>query len=58
MLEKVQNWYFEAVAKYGDDWCSIERYIHQKMAGIEEDDRERLMEEFLAIRPGQWSAPQ
>ena len=51
MLDKIQRWYQEAAAVYGDDWPNIERYVHQKVSGLDQSDRARLMEEFLAIRP-------
>lgn len=50
MLDKMQRWYQEAVAVYGDDWPNIERYVHQKVSDLSQGDRARLMEEFLAIR--------
>ena len=53
MLEKVQRWYEEAVAEYGDDWTNIERYVHQKLCGMNQIERARLMEEFHAIQPAE-----
>jgi hypothetical protein len=50
MLDKIQSWYHEAVAAYGDDWPNIERYVHQKVSHLSQRDRARLMEEFFAIR--------
>lgn len=50
MLDKMQRWYQEAVAVYGDDWPNIERYVHQKVSDLSQGDRARLMEEFRAIR--------
>jgi hypothetical protein len=50
MLDKIQRWYQEAVAAYGDDWPNIERYVHQKVSDLDQRDRARLMQEFLAIR--------
>ena len=50
MFDKIQRWYQEAVAAYGDDWPNIERYVHQKVSGLSQGDRARLMQEFLAIR--------
>ena len=53
MLDKIQRWYREAAAVYGDDWPNIERYVHQKLSDLSQGDRVRLMEEFLAIKPEQ-----
>jgi hypothetical protein len=50
MLDKIQRWYEEAVAIYGDDWPKIERYVHQKLSDLSQGERARLSEEFLAIR--------
>jgi hypothetical protein len=50
MLDEIQRWYQEAVAAYGDDWPNIERYVHQKVSNLDQRDRARLMQEFLAIR--------
>ena len=50
MLDKIQRWYQEAVAAYGDDWPKIERYVHKKLSDLSQGDRARLMQEFLAIR--------
>ena len=50
MLDKIQRWYQEAAAVYGDDWPNIERYVHQKVSDLSQGERARLMEEFLAIR--------
>ena len=50
MLDKIQRWYQEAVAVYGDDWPKIERYVHQKVSHLSQGDQARLMEEFLAMR--------
>ena len=50
MLDKIQRWYQEAAAAYGDDWPNIERYVHQKVSDLDQGDRARLMQEFFAIR--------
>jgi hypothetical protein len=50
MLDKIQKWYQEAAAVYGDDWPNIERYVHQKVSDLDQSDRARLMEEFFAMR--------
>jgi hypothetical protein len=51
MLDKIQKWYQEAAAVYGDDWPNIERYVHEKVSDLSQGDRARLMEEFFAMRP-------
>ena len=50
MLEKIQLWYVEAVALYGDDWPSIERFVNRKISEISQTDRVRLLGEFSAMQ--------
>ena len=56
MLDEVRRWIWEAVAEFGDDWPNIERYVHQKLSGLNPADRARLMDEFDAMRSGETGA--
>jgi hypothetical protein len=53
MLEKIQLWYVEAVALFGDDWPRIEQYVNAKLSDVGHTDRVRLLEEFRVMQPRQ-----
>lgn len=38
-LAKLQTWWHEAVAIYGDDWPKAQGFVRAKLDGLNEDER-------------------